>query len=234
MFTKRNIQVVSELATKQELFDKEREDFDRWKKEQEEIISIKLKKEQKDITVLIESEKVQTKEINKLMEIYNKDKVEFENYKKLENDKILTEKDKILTENIRIDERIQFLSSYEIELKTLKSQADTLSADTEKNIKLTQENEKKQVKINKDIKTELDKLSAVRTVIEKSEKEVIIRENKMSDIEEKRASKEKELLDREKNIKDRESYLNDKEYNLDIKEADLIMEEKRLVLWSKQ
>ncbi len=117
----RKVNAIKELSDKQIEFDTQKELFERYKLEQEEIISKKLKQEQTKISKLIEDEKVQIKELNKLLETYNKDKVEFESYKQIELDKINIEKDMIITQKADILTENGLLSSKKKELEAQKT-----------------------------------------------------------------------------------------------------------------
>lgn len=225
---------TKELSDKQIEFDNKKELFERYKLEQEEIISKKLKQEQTKLSKLIDEEKLQIKELNKLLEIYNNDKVEFETYKQWELDKINKEKDIINIQKADILAENGLLSLKQEQLASQKIEVDIIKANNEKSIKLVEESEKKYAKIEKDIKTQSEMLSAKTSVIERQEKEIDNKTKELNDREDIISKKEVVLSKKEEEIKYKEAELKDKDYNLSIKEADLAAEDRRLILAFKQ
>jgi hypothetical protein len=225
---------TKELADKQDEFNTQKTLFERYKLEQENFISNNIKKEQSRLSDLIEEEKLQIKELNKLSEIYNKDKVEFTIYQKTELDKINKEKDIINTQKADILTENGSLSSKKKELEAYRIEVNTIKANNEKTIKLVEESEQKYLKIEKDIKKQSEMLSAKTTVIERQEKDI---DSKIKELEEREdiiSKKEVVLNKKEEEIKYEEAELKDKDYNLSIKEADLAAEDRRLILAFKQ
>lgn len=214
--------------------DEDRIEFERYKEKQENIIKDKFIKWNKELSNLINEEKKEQQILIELRKQYDKDKTEFENYKKQELDKINSEKSIILEEKESILSKTQFLLDKEIELKTLKNEVEQIVATKEKTIELVQENQKKYEYIKEWIKKDTELFLVQKSMIDRKENEVNIKENEVNIKIKDLWDREKDIISKETIIKDKLQQIEEKEYVLKIKEADLVNEEKRLILIAKQ
>lgn len=214
--------------------DKQKSEFDFYKKTQENIINKTLKDEQNKIYKLIEQEKQEKIELDAKRKAYNTDIVAFEEYKATENDKLTKREKEINTKHNENTQKEQFLSSEFDKLEAQKNKVALDTASIEKNIKLAQELNELSKKNAKIAKEEVEKMSSIKQIVDLQERELINKSQNIIKRENDVLQKEQEQKKIEIKQKDKQIYLDELEYRLITKEADLKIEEKRLILSTKQ
>lgn len=230
----RNIKIKEDTQAMQIKLDDDRLDFERYKEEQKYIMDNNIIKERIELERIRVLQQQEKEELLWLQEIYNKDKVEFENHK----DNKIKELDKQREENdILYQSNIDKSKELEGKEKDILGKIDTynqiyIEANKQSTLaeNLTKISQSEAIKA-KDILDELSKqradIESKITTLDKKEKDIDIRDKESKELH-------KNISDREEKLKYREQEMNDLEYNLRTKEADLQIQEKQLHLAIKQ